>query len=298
MINVSGMLIILYSGHKEIIELSKGYWRFELWGAASGSSPYGDISPKRGLGAFVSGELSLYHPLNLYCYVGGVGEDNHPEKAGTAGFNGGCDGANDDTGDPNCFSGGSGGATDVRLVEDDLYSRIIVAGGGGSPGCSEYSGDGGSGGTISGINGSNPVGTGIGGKGGYISIDSPFGNGTKGTDGNEAAGSGGGGYFAGEGGTSGVSNGGGGGGGGSSYVSGCEGCKTLLSNGQLGTNVHPSSLIFHNITMISGNETTIPTFEHSEIKYTPHSKHGLIVITKLWDIKIFHSYNQHFFNLH
>ena len=292
MFNEYGKIIIPYSGDKEIVKLSKGYWRFELWGAASGSSFYREQTANIGLGAYVSGELSLYHPLILYCYVGGKGGDNQGEKGGTAGFNGGSVGGNDDVNN-NCGSGWSGGATDVRL-EDDLYSRIIVAGGGGSPGCASWSSDGGHGGTISGINGSpNKAATVEGGKGGYISIDSLFGIGEKGTDGNEAAGSGGGGYFAGEGGVSAPAGGAGGGGGGSSYASGCDGCKTLLKTSKLGTNVHPSLIIFHNISMVSGNETTIPTFTHSQIDYASHSEHGLIVITKLWDIYI-HTCEHHF----
>ena len=303
MYNDYGKIIIPFSGSKETYELPKGYWRFELWGAASGSSNYKGQSPDIGLGAYVSGELSLYHSLVINCYVGGKGGNNQGQgKGGTKGFNGGSEGGNDNI-NYDCGSGGSGGATDVRL-SDDLSSRIIVAGGGGSPGChNTLGGAGGSGGTISGNNGSsNKAGTIMGGKGGYINVGSSFGDGQKGADGNEAGGSGGGGYFGGEGGNgSGSGGGGSGGGGGSSYASGCNGCVTLLTNNVLGKNIHPSSLIFHNITMIAGNETSFPTFTHSTVNYIPHNEDGLIVITKLWDIFIYtckHSFiNQKFFRL-
>ena len=230
----------------------------------------------------------MHHPLKLYAYVGGKGgENNIPAgSGGTAGFNGGARGG-DDSGKPDCGAGGSGGASDVRIYENNLYSRIIVAGGGGSPGCyGLYSGDGGSGGGISGIDGSSNIDNkNIGGKGGSIGISSLFGNGEKGEDGTEAAGSGGGGYFAGYGGKA-STTGAGGGGGGSSYVSGFIGCKTLLDDNTLGNHIHPSSLVFTDIVMIPGNETNIPTVDYSQVDYVPHSDNGLIVITKLWDIDV------------
>ena len=289
MIKDYNRIIIPYSGHYEKIVISKGGYRFELWGAASGLSNiqiYG--SPDKGLGAYVSGDISLYHNYVLYAYVGGKGGNNIGGTGGSAGFNGGCSGANDNI-NLDCGSGGSGGASDIRLHENDLYSRIIVAGGGGSPGCYKgYGGNGGHGGGISGIDGyPNEGGTIEGGRGGYISENSLFGNGQRGREGNDAGGSGGGGYFAGYGGDSTAEGGGsGGGGGGSSYASGCKSCRTLISEGVLSDSVHPSFLHFNNILMISGNETSIPKLPYSSLNYEPHSEHGLIIITKLWDIYI------------
>ena len=295
-------IVVPYSGTYKKIELSKGTWRFELWGVGSGSSYLQNQSPSRGLGAYVSGDIALTHDITIYCYVGGKGGDN--QSGGIQGFNGGSKGA-DDLVNYDCGSGASGGATDIRLKVDDFYSRIIVAGGGGSPGCySQLSGAGGSGGSIFGINGSSNIQkTRSGGRGGYISINSVFGYGSKGCDGNEAAGSGGGGYFAGYGGESNNDGnvGGGGGGGGSSYVSGCNGCKTLIREQVLGTNRYSSSYHFHNIVMLPGNDETIPIVKHTTINYTPHSDSGLIIITKLSN-PLFSSCQQqfdknHFFSL-
>ena len=44
------------------------------------------------------------------------------------GFNGGGFASHESTGEP---GNGGGGATDVRIAQDSLYARIIVAGGGG-----------------------------------------------------------------------------------------------------------------------------------------------------------------------
>ena len=286
-------IIFKFTGECEKIELYPGRWKFELWGAGSGKSKYKEDSLETGKGAYVKGELLLNKEETFYCCVGGRGGDNVNGNGGTAGFNGGAPGA-DDTGNPDdlddkgsfdCGSGGGGGASDVRLKQEDLYSRIIVAGGGGSPGCyNAKSGIGGSGGTLNGIDGgpredqSETIG-----KGGFISESSLFGNGTMGEKGNEAAGSGGGGYFAGYGGKYDIDDnqGAGGGGGGSSYVSGCDGCRTLLPYNELGDKIYPSFLIFENITMIAGNESFIPQVSYECINYKPHEDDGLIIITNL-----------------
>ena len=263
-----------------IINLPKGDWYFELWGAGSGLSAFEGESPNPGLGAYVSGVLKLSNSQTLYGYVGGRGGDNTPD-AGTGGYNGGAQGGRD-TRNQDCGSGGGGGATDIRLEPDNLYSRIIVAGGGGSPGCYIQGGSGGSGGTIYGNDGSpNSIGKALGGSGGDFAKIEMFGKGQNGYPGTEAGGSGGGGYFGGYGGESqNVGNtGGAGGGGGSSYVSGCTGCQTLEQSGSLGSSKHSSGLFFTSITMIGGNETMI-TYVTENLKYRPHYEHGLIKITR------------------
>ena len=283
-----GCFILTFGGNfNYFFTLNSGLWQFELWGAASGYS-YLDYkgkkqSPERGLGSYVSGLLLLKEKKLFYGYVGGRGGDNTP-LAGTAGFNGGVVGAPDPNDD--CESGGSGGATDIRLIEDDLYSRIIVAGGGGSPGCSSMSGKGGSGGTFQGIAGlySNDKKN-KGGKGADFN-KSIFGEGTIGQEGNCGAGSGGGGYFGGYGGhvlnklTAGT--GAGGGGGGSSYISGIKGCKTLYENDQLIEGNHYSGFYFTKTQMISG-DSEMPLEINKNYNLDCHISSGCIKITNIYN---------------
>ena len=293
-------IILNYTGSSKTLNLSKGYWKFELWGAGSGYSSFNNTedpgSPEPGLGAYVSGVLHIKENTVFHANVGGQGTNNtvnttnsKPYGApGKGGFNGGIDGA-EDTWNWDCASGGSGGATDIRIDDNGLYSRIIVAGGGGSPGCNMgHGGYGGSGGTIEGIDGGKGEGT--PGRGGhYNESNLLFGDGQKGEPGNGACGSGGGGYFGGYGGII-VQYGddgnittdghGGGGGGGSSYVSGCTGCITLRSDNTTADNYYSSDYVFNDIVMIAGNETNIPTF--NDVDYIPHVNHGLIVITRLY----------------
>ena len=108
-----------YTGSSQTFETpSNGNYKIELWGASGGASG-------GGLGAYVSGTISLNQGKKLYIYVG---EGNNWKSNGTS-FNGG-------TGD--CGGTPGGGATDVRLVGgswnnfSSLKSRIMVAAGGGS----------------------------------------------------------------------------------------------------------------------------------------------------------------------
>lgn len=120
-----------YTGAVQSITLPKGTYKLECWGAQGGyrsSSSYG------GAGGYSIGTLSLSSKTTLYIYVGGSG--NSVTSANSSGyypggFNGG--------GYRNTYKGG-GGATDIRIGTDSLYSRVIVAGGGGSDGSSSQSG--------------------------------------------------------------------------------------------------------------------------------------------------------------
>ena len=275
-------VVLSYIGsHYHWITIPKGKWKFELWGAGSGLSPFYGEGPELGLGAYVSGLITLRNEVEWYAYVGGRGNDNSP-RSGVGGFNGGGTGGDD----INCGAGGGGGATDIRLNKDDLYSRIIVAGGGGSPGCYKKGGNGGSGGTIYGCNGiSNEGKTAVGGKGADFTNFNLFGIGESGVSGNEGGAAGGGGYF---GGYQGISinvaeTGGSGGGGGSSYVSGCDLCRTLEKGNDgkpyLSGNIHSSQYSFKSIQMIAGNDS-LPSYPSNEINYSPHISHGLIKISK------------------
>ena len=161
-----------YSGQAIPVELPKGIYKLECWGAQGGyrSSPtYG------GKGGYAVGTLMLEEATVLFLLAGGAGN-----TGGTAGgFNGG--------GSRTTYPGG-GGASDVRLGENSLYARLLVAGGGGSDGAasktglygggenggtaSEYYGTGGGGGTqtAGGAGGNSNSGTfGQGGQGLYRS---------------------------------------------------------------------------------------------------------------------------------
>lgn len=120
-----------YTGAVQSVTLNAGTYTLECWGAQGGyrsSSSYG------GAGGYSIGTLSLSSKTTLYIYVGGSG--NSVTSANSSGyypggFNGG--------GYRNTYKGG-GGATDIRIGTDSLYSRVIVAGGGGSDGSSSQSG--------------------------------------------------------------------------------------------------------------------------------------------------------------
>ena len=68
-----------------------------------------------------------------YIYVGGQGgmSSSTGNVKVEGGFNGGGFASHESTGEP---GNGGGGATDVRIAQDSLYARIIVAGGGGGSG--------------------------------------------------------------------------------------------------------------------------------------------------------------------
>lgn len=129
-----------------------GTYKLEVWGAQGGSYSNYVVGGK---GGYSYGNISLSEGDILYVYVGGqgVGSDGTTGTR-TGGFNGGGNGYIRYT----SYGGtGGGGATDIRVGNDSLYARVIVAGGGGGAG--SYSGNyywsGGYGGGTSG--GTNPA---------------------------------------------------------------------------------------------------------------------------------------------
>lgn len=219
-----------------------GYYLLEVWGAqgATKNSTYG----KGGNGGYSKGFVYLNKNNILYIYTGGQGS-----TSSSGGFNGGGNG-----GQGNTAGGGGGGATDIRIGEDSLYARVIVAGGGGGAGgrsntsaYQSYGGYGGgtTGGTGNGIDNSTAFTTNYSGQGGTQTsgglratstvqsnthTNGSFGVGGVGgymTNNNYGAGGGGGGWYGGGGGN--YRSGPGGGGSGyvytestaSSYPSGC-----------------------------------------------------------------------------
>ena len=126
---VNDIINCSYSGAAKNITLPAGKYKLEVWGAQGGyrsSSTYG------GLGGYSIGTITLAESTTVYVYAGGAGNT----APGTAtikvgGFNGG--------GYRYKYNGG-GGASDIRIGQDSLYARVIVAGGGGSDGATSKQG--------------------------------------------------------------------------------------------------------------------------------------------------------------
>lgn len=114
------------------VSFPKGRFRIELWGSSAGLTDIAKLPG--GSGAYISAELILKSPQLFYFLVGTAGGNSDGKTPCKAGFNGGAEGGDDDIGN-NCATGGSGGATDMRTELDDLKSRILVSGAGGSSGC-------------------------------------------------------------------------------------------------------------------------------------------------------------------
>ena len=224
---------------QQFIVPQTGTYQLETWGASGGN-----YDGTGGSGGYAKGDISLLKSRNLYIYVGeypsyvtGSCYESNPNNS----FNGNKEGS----------CSGGGGATDIRLVSNNVWdnfnslkSRIIVAGGGGG---AIYGGTGGSAGGLIGYDG-------IGfdenysyreGKGG-TQISSTFGFAGRGTT------SGGGGYYGGE--EGGAANAGGG----SSFISGHDGCDAIKEESteyniiHTGQSKHYSGLYFTNTLMIDG----------------------------------------------
>ena len=132
---------------------------FEVWGAAGGTSS--DRQPAKG--GFSKGTLCLKTETKAFFYVGAKGISTTASEITKTAFNGGGAGKNVDH--PLMSSGG--GASDVRLIENSTFHRLIVAGGGGGSGI--YKGvyySGGSGGGNEGATGEASSTEGIAGTGG------------------------------------------------------------------------------------------------------------------------------------
>lgn len=232
-------LIFYYTGTMGSFTLDSGRYLFECWGAGSVGA----------YGGYARGEIYLESRTVFYYCVGSSIEI----------FNG------------NAYSRGiryrSGGATDIRLIGGGVWndvaslrSRIMVAGGAGSPGAAANIG--GHGGGIIGKDMTGGVGAGgygatqtSGGVNGGV-----FGQGGTGNSGNGGhGGSGGGGYWGG-GGTNvdGSLDDDRGGGGGSGFVSGMPGCVAVTSSGaNSGSPVHYSGLSFTEAAMQVGENEAI-----------------------------------------
>lgn len=154
-----------YTGSVQQVDLPAGTYKLEVWGAQGGDSMSG--YGVGGKGGYSVGTLRLTINTKLYIYVG----QNGKYKSTNESFNGGAKGNGDQ------YSGSGGGATDISLYGTDgstdwnnsnhLYSRLIVAGGGGAGGAEgKTNEDGGEGGGINGGTGKGSYGG--GGTGGSL----------------------------------------------------------------------------------------------------------------------------------
>ena len=261
-----------------VVDLNKGVYRFECWGAA-GANWGGNA--KSGKGGYTAGTIYINESTQFFVYVGATGYFNAIKEKYE-----------------NEYAVAPGGATDVRLLtatdwweQSSLASRIMVAGGGGSAEWNEAIG--GNGGNLEGgtsyyenwysCKGANqtsgsscePVnedgiptsGTfGSGGLGDYKLID----NNVK-----DYGGYGGGGYY---GGTSFKYTYAGSGG--SSFISGYKGCnavKDVNDTSPSNSPIHYSGYIFYEAKMIQGNNTMPLPIQNDGI----HEGQGAFRITLL-----------------
>ena len=235
-----------YTGtYQEFIAPETGLYKLEVWGAEGGSTS----QTAGGRGGYASGEIYLVEGKRFYVYVGSSGT-----TSGTAGgYNGG--------GSHNTTLAG-GGATDIRTEIDDLYSRLIVAGGGGGAGSPGRPG--GYGGGLEG--GSSASGCGDGGTGATQtsagSARASFGYGGSGWSGNGGnGGAGGGGWYGGGGNNAdGSADDDKAGGGGSGFVLTAESLPTTPYGYKLNDDY------FLNNTQLIGGNLDMPTYDGESTK--------------------------------
>lgn len=286
-----------YSGKGILITLPKGRYILECWGAAGGRGGDGSGNSQtkansQGYGGYSVGTLSLTKKTSLFLYSGGEGETvtGKRENGYAGGFNGGGNGGNLTSTSSGTNGSGGGGASDIRIGDNCLSSRVIVAGGGGgaswrSNGTAHYGGHGGgaTGGNAVNESGSTTVATGgtqtAGGTGGYYSSythgeDGSFGKGGNGianssTTINSGAGGGGGWYGGGAGGAINSGNQAHAGGGSGYIHAGTNSASTLSSQ-----------YILVDASTVAGNSSFASPTGTSE---TGHSGNGYVRITVLFE---------------
>ena len=176
---------------------STGYYNLEVWGAQGGNY---NTTYVGGLGGYSKGIVHLEKGTTLYVCVGGQPQTVTTTKTAVpGGFNGGGNGFNRDYSSTYTYGQAGGGATDIRIGQNSLYARVIVAGGGSGSNnrTSGYAGGGTSG--ISGQSGyaGTQTSAGTGGSFGQGGSASTSGNNYK-----YGASGGGGGFYGGGAGTS------------------------------------------------------------------------------------------------
>lgn len=117
-----------YSGSAIQITLPKGTYELECWGAQGGDSAR-KAEGLGGRGGYAKGTINLNTETVLYLLSGGKGSATTEKTVQQGGgFNGGGHGTSTSV---TYTSTGGGGASDIRIGQNSLYARVIVAGGGG-----------------------------------------------------------------------------------------------------------------------------------------------------------------------
>lgn len=227
------------SCHPVPLLLTKGNWKIELWGAGTTNG-----------GGYTSGILSLRKMMTLFAFMGGQEMPPGPQS-GYGGYNGGGNSTKFGILEGYYRQSGGSGSTDIRIIENDINSRIIVAGGSGGGSCDMIKLPGGYGGGLIGGDGTfdpNYPRSGYGKGGtqkeggkGYLSGSVFKGAATTPAIYSDCIGAGGGGYYGGGSGYDEYVSATGGGG--SSYISGHNECEK-----------HSSNIVFKRPVMIPGNE--------------------------------------------
>ena len=257
-----------YSGTYKSITLPKGTYKLECWGAQGG----GNLGGK---GGYSTGVLSLPSSTTIYIIVGQAGSKNSSSTP-SATYGGGAAG----TLKSNGTATSGGGASDIRIGQNSLYARVIVAGGGGGASQTDSLAGGVGGGTTGGNGGGDHArgngGTQISGGSGYGSGNNwvevtaaIFGQGGTAYDSvhsGYSCGGGGGGWYGGGG-----SGDDGGAGGGSGYVYTSSTASNYPSGCLLNSNYYLASA-----STIAGNTSFSSTSGGAE---TGHSGNGYIRIT-------------------
>ena len=268
---VNDIINCSYSGAAKSINLPPGKYKLQVWGAQGG---YRSNSTYGGKGGYSIGTITLNAKTTVFVYAGGAGGSGTTNAGSSVlvagGFNGG--------GSRYGYKGGGGGS-DIRIGQDSLYARVIVAGGGGSDGATSKTGL--YGGGTSGGTASQSFGTGggggtqtAGGSGGSSNSGS-FGQGGNGLyRASGYAGAGGGGWYGGGGSYpdgSGDDDRGGGGGSGYVYTS------STASNYPSGC-LLTSDYYLTDANTYAGNTSFVGTSGSNE---TGHSGNGYCRITVL-----------------
>lgn len=119
-----------YSGRSQQVILPKGTYKLECWGAQGGSY---NTTYQGGKGGYSQGVLTLTaDETELYLYTGQQNNNYGTSAGNTSGnaFNGGGYGKTVYYKSTYTYSCAGGGASDIRIGQDSLYARVIVAGGG------------------------------------------------------------------------------------------------------------------------------------------------------------------------